>query len=424
MTLTTLPDIALELILGYVGDGLTLRNLEKTCRCLKTAVEDDTVWAVPSPIVMLVNGVPQESDDWAEDTRFASNRERACVSENLLALRLEQECTSNILIEELGTDGYTLLAQLVLGEHYVSPDVVIGLREDTLETLAELVQHGIVVQLHRSLTLVTFGEGRGYPTVTLTSIEQQAELAGMLECLPSSRGQVLGPLEVELGRDEVNWVNERLRDVGIGEHTRDRVIRRLSYRAGIPKMSNNAYTFVWETILHLTLKILQPACAQHIDYYYDTWDEEEIENSHEKIIAKTKVQSWRMARYVTHNLCQRIKDDNGNRVEYVVMTPVPGTLEESSARLGLPRKVYSVLGDPSSIAAVQDSYEVTEDIMAIEYEDDGNESGFIDLCGEEEDEESDFSVYSDTEEEMMSTSDDFDEALEAFPRLLQDYASR
>jgi hypothetical protein len=414
MTLTTLvSDDVLRLILCYVGDGFTLRNIEKTCHRLKTAVEDDTLWAVPPPIVMLVNGIPQESDDWAEDTRFASNRERACVSENLLAIRLEQDCTSNILIEELGTDGYTTLAHRLLGEYNNSQAEEIHLREDTLETLVELVQHGIILQLQRSLRLVAWGEGSGYPTVTLTSIKQQAELAGMLECLPSNRGQESGPIR-------------RLDNVGIGTRTRDRVIRRLSYRAGVPKMARNAYPFLWEMILHLTEKILVPACMQFEDYNYackstfeERWEKakkswNEVENRYEKPPrAKTKVQSWQMTRYVQPDLSDFCHDDDGNL--YVAITPVPRNLEESSARLGLAGKVYSVLGDPSSIAAVQENYEVTEDIVVIEYEDDRMSrsmdiSGFVDDGGDD-DEESDFSVYSDTEDDMMSTSDDLDVVL-------------
>jgi hypothetical protein len=405
MMLATCPDDALQLILCYVGDGVTLLNVEKTCRRLKTAVENDTVWAVPPPIVMLVNGVPKESDDWAEDTRFASNRERACVSKNLLTLRLEQECTSNILIEELGTDGYTALAHVLLGHYRRNAGEKILLREDTLEALAELVQHGIVLQLQRSLALVAFGAGSGYPTVTLTSIEQQAELADTLECFPSRQ------------ESYPDRINRELLNAGIDTRTRDRVVRRLSYRAGVPKMANNTYNFVWETILHLTEKILLPACFQ-LDGLYPSWAAmadmiyEEWENGYEK----TNVQSWRMTRYVPPNLCLKIINDHCD--ELVVMTPVPGQLEESSARLGLAGRVYSVLGDPSSIAAVQENYEVTEDIVVIKNKSDGNISGFVDHCWED-DEESDFSVYSDASEDMMFTGDDLDEAVEACPRLFR-----
>jgi hypothetical protein len=397
MTLATLPDDALQLIMCYVGDAVTLLNVEKTCRRLKTAVEDDTVWAVPPPIVRFVNGVPQESDYWAEDTRFASNRERACVSKNLRALRLEQMCTSNILLEELGTGGYTALAHMMYLWSF--PEVKFRLREDTLETLAELVQHGIILQLQRSQKLVAYGEGNGYPTVTLTSIEQQAELADMLQCLPMSR------LESYLLYTQPS---------GIDTRTRDRVIRRLLYRAGVPKMANNAYTFVWETILHLTEMIFLPACIQLHETQQPLWEYMAMANMTVvemlKSLKKRKVHSWRMTRYVTPNPEMNEDEDVGG--PGVVWTPVPSQLEESSARLGLANRVYSVLGDPSSIAAVQENYEVAEDIAVIEYDSDGSISRFVDHCNDDE-EESDFSVYSDVTEGIMSiTGDDLDEALE------------
>jgi hypothetical protein len=138
-----------------------------------------------------------------------------------------------------------------------------------------------------------------------------------------------------------------------------------------------------------------------------------------------------MTRYVQPDLGDFCLNGDGDL--YVAITPVPGKLEESSAGLGLAEKVYSVLGHPSSIAAVQENYEVTEDIVVIKYEDERYScgtsisgfissrsiSGFVDDGGDD-DEESDFSVYSDTEDDMMSTGDDIDEALEAFPRLFQD----
>jgi hypothetical protein len=299
MTLATLPDDALQLILCYVGDAVTLLNVEKTCRRLKTAVEDDTVWEVPPP----------------EDRRFASNREQACAWKNLRALRLEQHrCTSNILLEELGAGRFTALAHMLLDDYrsYLG-EVKVRLREDTLETLAELVQHGIILQLQRSLKLVAYGEGNGYPTVTLTSIEQQAELADMSECLPRqesidmrmrTRVGVLGVHPPSRQSDPL-VMNRDMLDVGIDTRARERVIRRLSYRAGVPKMANNAYTFVWETILHLTEMIFLPACIQLHETQQPFWEYmamahmtvEEMTNS----LEKRKVHSWRMTRCIPPN---------------------------------------------------------------------------------------------------------------------------
>jgi hypothetical protein len=90
------------------------------------------------------------------------------------------------------------------------------------------------------------------------------------------------------------------------------------------------------------------------------------------------------------------------------VTPVPSQLEENSARLDLSGRVYSVLGDPSSIAAVQENYEVTEDedVVVIEYDSERDMSCFADHC--DDDEESDFSVYSDATGDMMSIGDDLD----------------
>jgi hypothetical protein len=429
MSLATLPDGALHLLLCYVGDAVTLLNVEKTCRRLKTAVEDDTVWAAPSRIVMNSKRVKLESDAWDDDTRLRSNRERACVSKNLQAVYAEQwqPGSSNILLEELGTLRYTAMAHLLLG--YNAEDVI-RLREDTLETLAELVQYGILLQLQRSLKIVALaGEGStSYPTVTVTSIKQQAELANMLECLPSGQDRIYGRLSstyrgnrlrTESDQRETTNMNGEMLNLGIDTRRRDRVIRRLAYRAGVPKMSSPAYNFVWEMIYHLTEEILYPACSQLISTqpFRKTWEPgmakanmavEESVNIHEKI----KVQSWRMTRYVPPNV--EVLKDRHNWIRGAVWTPVPGQLEETSARLGLAARVYSVLGDPSSIATVQENYEVTEDIgdieYEIEYESEEHVSSFVDyFC--EDDDESDFSIYSDaTEEDMMSTtSGDLDE---------------
>jgi hypothetical protein len=112
MTLATctLANDALKLVLFYVGYGFTLLDVEKACRRLKAAVEDDTVWAVPSTSVMFLNERHQPSDAWAKDTQIVS-RLRSCVSNNLRVIDLEQECASNILTQELGSAEYSALAR-------------------------------------------------------------------------------------------------------------------------------------------------------------------------------------------------------------------------------------------------------------------------------------------------------------------------
>jgi hypothetical protein len=62
------------------------------------------------------------------------------------------------------------------------------LRDETLETLGELVQHGIVLQLQRPLNLLAFGEGGSYYNMYCNANFDQTTAAqeeDRLECLPS-----------------------------------------------------------------------------------------------------------------------------------------------------------------------------------------------------------------------------------------------
>jgi len=261
--LQSLPHELLQKILLFAAeDTQTLLNCEAACVALRQTVQDDKTWARMPNI-----------ERWKEDDRLTSNRMKACTSTVLYSI-LNEHCKEkdptepNVLLEELGAEGWKLLITTTLASlaPNVSPSFSLNhdsfqFRGDTLFVLAELVQDYMIRALHEAHNVsIDVAEATGqYPALTKRLLERHGR--------PLVRELDLIQFSIFHGRNaSIEAASELLKDEDCGT-VRDRIIRRLSRRAGIVRMDSEAYDFAWVLLIHLIFWLIRPACIDMIENY-------------------------------------------------------------------------------------------------------------------------------------------------------------
>jgi len=170
-----------------------------------------------------------------------------------LSVLEEQQNVTNILVEELGVDRWRVFvtnAILPLGhnDHFF-------FRGDTLFVLSELVQDIMLPYLRQTNTsscrVACFAQEMAI--VRREDLTFGDELGtewhlSRIKITPSEDAMMLRIASMELLSDEMLL--------------RERIIRRLSRRAGILRMTNGAYTAVWTSMVTLIALLLRPACIE------------------------------------------------------------------------------------------------------------------------------------------------------------------
>jgi len=172
-------------------------------------------------------------------------------------IRRYQDGADNLLLKYLGgVDGVRcltgkLLAAMEPPHEYSFPPQMI--RIDAIEYLVEVIQCNVIGGLEKALLLAVemLMPGDGYPTVTRRYVRDLGSC-----CSDIYRGRLyhkctrmFRPMEGILSLWE--WPeHDCLGDEFLGEEERRKLVRALAYRAGIVKMSGDAFSFISTVILH------------------------------------------------------------------------------------------------------------------------------------------------------------------------------
>ena len=249
MSLTEgIPDRCLETILYFVSDAKDFRNCERTCQKLRRMLSNDAQWKY-------CKGV------WRGAVK--TNRDRAFIDICIRQIRHYQRNTKNCILSVLGVDGWKELVNEALQRFF--PDSLkvnhgYILRGDTLAVLVEMVQDYLtdqlqrahIVCLHRSKDLDVYPEMRhdDYLVLEILSTSSIVET----RFLSVSGG-------TSLNRSNMISVLSTLLD----QSKRVKIVRKLAFRAGIVKLTNEVFDHVWKRMVQLVVLLLWPACTELVE---------------------------------------------------------------------------------------------------------------------------------------------------------------
>jgi len=114
----------------------------------------------------------------------------------------------------------------------------------------------------------------------------------------------------------------------VPERNRDAVIRRLSHRAGIARMTNEMYELAWATLVRTLLLLLHPVCIELID-------------CNERGDGRRLLAPGETIHSIPPFSKSPICDECGSN-HYTLHVPVPGQIENAAKSLGLAHKVYGI----------------------------------------------------------------------------------
>ena len=250
--LNTMPEEVLLRLLQYVDDTHAHRNilaLERTCRVFRTMLQDDNIWALFSQ---------SQCDEHEEYDYPPTNRDRAFLKMTIDNIQKYQDGADNLLLKYLGgVDGVRSLTGKLL-EAMSNPDEYedfpkrLCISGDAIEYLVEVIQCNVIDGLVRALLLAVemLRSGDGYPIVTRRNVR----LLG--SCCNIDLGyhvctRMFRPMMSILDSSLWKWPeHDCLGDEFLGEEERQKLVRALAYRAGIAKMSGDAFSFISTVILH------------------------------------------------------------------------------------------------------------------------------------------------------------------------------
>jgi hypothetical protein len=138
------------------------------------------------------------------------------------------------------------------------------LRPDACEVLMEVVEDFMLLQLERALLLAieTTNENDdeySYPAVSRKHLDLQFRLQNRFACRGLSEfEEVANPVPTL----PINWTEEHLTRANslLDTEKRDRLVRFLSYKAGVVVLKNDAYDWAWMCFVHRITCLLLPAC--------------------------------------------------------------------------------------------------------------------------------------------------------------------
>lgn len=249
-SLSTLPDSLLVHVLQYLApqeekqlaDCLqTFLAIDCTCRSLHKVLGKDEVWKDVFPVY-----TPLEFEF------NTSARERVFIIAALRRIKKEQKSTDSIILRSLaaGKDNREIahgeLHRIVqtFCEDKLSAQYKVVLQETTMCYLASIVGLHIIDKLKKANQLVVgtrSSKDKEYPQIC-------AKHLTLLDSL----------LDTELTGYQVDIDYCRSIDL-LGEAERQRMVRLLAYRAGIVKMSEEAFSIIANEVLQIILSLVADA---------------------------------------------------------------------------------------------------------------------------------------------------------------------
>jgi len=346
LLLTDLPNELLQHILMFAGsDAKSLLNCEKTCRILRDVTRNDKTWrCIPNSCLWWdekVGLVRMKVTNDHEYLGYTSNRMRACICYVHGLIMKEAARDSSPLAAVLNEDDWIGLVYAVLDSQSDSIGIDIetelfNFRRDTLFVLAEIAQASVIRLLSRANTVsstiaATVGK---YPILTCDNLRHELvhEIIDSLESIV--------PRNNDSGREFVLAACELLSEV-----ERHAIVRRLSRRAGIVRMSNDAYDLAWGTFIHMILMLLRPTCVKLV-----TLNER---GNGKRMLGPSETIS-KVPPLSKTPLC----DDCGN-AHFCLHTPVPKQIEDTAKSLGLPHLIYGIVS--LSESEVEEDYEFQDE---------------------------------------------------------------
>jgi hypothetical protein len=252
--LATMPEEVLLRLLQYVDDTHAHRNilaLERTCRVFRTMLKDDNIWACLFS--------QSQCDEHEEYEYPPTNRERAFLRMSIDNIQRYQEGADNLLLKYLGgVDGVRSLTGKLLNamkptEDSLHPQIICS---DAIGYLVEVIQCNVIDGLEKALLLTVemLWPGDGFPTVTRRYVRVLGSCCSDMyrgyqyhECTRMARMWRGTILHGSLWK----WPEHDCRDDEfLGGEERRKLVRALAYRAGIVKMSGDAFSFISTVILH------------------------------------------------------------------------------------------------------------------------------------------------------------------------------
>lgn len=340
MTTMTLPRLDLlpteiqKKILISVGNAPDLLNCERTCRSFRWILKDDGgVW----------KSICIQMGKKIIDDRL-SFREFFFVRSTLQKIRKEQKNPENIILGVLSPAAFRAFV-VRLGAAWGSNSALL-LRGDSLALMVEILQEYFVKRLQQAMSIAVrvAEETDSYPTVTAKELR-------LLKVIDGSNGIPILDSEMmrSLGIPFVQPPPPQLLEMMILPHVRMKLVRRFAYRAGVVKMSNEAFRELERDFCFLSSLLLRRALLEYNAYPDNSgirflWMNNGDTRSDENVLPPNEM----MYNYMPPGECCL---DCGNIHERII---VPRQIEEEARDLRIVRgKVYgrtwvSCAPDPSS----------------------------------------------------------------------------
>jgi hypothetical protein len=192
---------------------------------------------------------------------------KACMQSAYRSVRKEQKGIQvvnggvvNILVEELGVTLWNDLVSTI--SRLVADDPIADanhknfhFRGDTLYVLAELVQDIIIIFFGRANSCLCSHRQYGFPVLARQYLEFQQDIGMGDMRMTNDVDNPMIPQVMEEARLLLRQVNPALPD---------RLIRRLSRRAGIIRMDNAAFNVAWKMLFDLIYHMIRPGCIESV----------------------------------------------------------------------------------------------------------------------------------------------------------------
>jgi hypothetical protein len=393
MSFETIPDESLQHILYFLRNAQDFRSCELTCKQMQRIVRRDDQWKYCG-------------GNWIGG--LTTDRDRACVHENLGRIRETQETqrkdtSMDVIVGTLGVNGLKKLIcdtiQCCLPVRLKGPHAYF-LRGDTLAVIVEAVQFYMTEQLDRANTVCIhrMRENDEYPEMSFDDyrLAEMLLLGVQMPYLSTNFGTYC--LERDWRNNSIDWRNNSIDDFPdamtlLGRSARDKIIRNLAFRAGVVKMTSIVYDLAWQSLVQLIVVLVAPACIE--------------------LVERSDFESGRKRSLDTTDM-RMVPPPNPVQAGGIVLhTPVPRQIQDAASRLGIGRVYgdYWLVCEGSTqeeeIAAAEAQYIVNLDEKGSAEESeptDDDESQY-------EESDVDFSEHEDDDcPDMYSSSDEKDTA--------------
>ena len=252
-TLVRMPEGILINILQYAQESYDMYRkdllaVERTCKVFRDLLAKDETWGQLS----------NRQYGMSSEYEYAPTlRERAFISMSLRNIRKYQKSDGDILLEYLGgADGVRRAVALLLkkmdpsGITYSEGNCIdrgqykISLRGDTIRYLTEIIQGHIITRLEKAhrIAIDKLRPGDGYPQITSSDLRLLDALDHDLTHCSIAQGHH-ACRTVKCSHTDWMWPLDNCRsdEEILSSKERGKLVRALAYRAGVVKMSGEAF---------------------------------------------------------------------------------------------------------------------------------------------------------------------------------------